>query len=146
MSHAWDEIQVGDEMKPLEWQPSSQQLVKWAGASGDYHQIHYDKDYALAQGLPGTIVHGPLKTAMLGEYARQWAGPGAWVRRVSASYRGMDQPGEQLVVRGRVARKYEEHGERLIDCEVWVAKGDQKTTTGETTVVLGRVPDAAASA
>ena len=44
----FDDVEVGAEIGPLEKHPTTQQLVKYAGASGDFYQIHYDKDFPLA--------------------------------------------------------------------------------------------------
>ena len=57
----FEDVEVGTEIGPLEKNPTTQQLVKYAGASGDFYQIHYDKDFALANKLPGVILHGALK-------------------------------------------------------------------------------------
>ncbi len=43
----WEDVEEGTEITTLEKQPTTQQLVRWAGASGDFYQIHYDKDFAL---------------------------------------------------------------------------------------------------
>ena len=52
------DVEPGQELTPLVKQPTTRQLVMYAGASGDFYEIHYDKDYALAQRLPGVILHG----------------------------------------------------------------------------------------
>ena len=57
----WDDIIEGQEIGPVVRHPTSQQLVKYAGASGDYYQIHYDKDFAQGTGLEDIILHGALK-------------------------------------------------------------------------------------
>ena len=54
----WEEIEEGMEIPPLEKQPTTQQLVKYAGASGDFYQIHYDTAFAQSTGLSGVIIHG----------------------------------------------------------------------------------------
>ena len=56
----YEDIEVGSELPALVKCPTTMQLVKFAGASGDYYQIHYDKDFAQANGLPGVIAHGWL--------------------------------------------------------------------------------------
>jgi len=66
------------------------QLVKYAGASGDYYQIHYDKDFALANGLPGVIVHGWLKLASWTD-AHDWLGERGTLEKMNASYRGINR-------------------------------------------------------
>ena len=71
----WDDVDEGTEIPPVVRHPSSQQLVKYAGASGDYYQIHYDKDFAQSTGLEDIILHGALKNAFLGSSGHRLDGP-----------------------------------------------------------------------
>ena len=86
-------------MAPLEKNPTTQQLVKYAGASGDYYQIHYDQEYARANGLPNVILHGALKNAFLGQFMTDWIGERGALKKLSAQYRGMDVPGAPSIAR-----------------------------------------------
>ena len=52
----YEDIEAGSEIPTLVKYPTTMQLVKYAGASGDYYQIHYDKDFAMANGLPGAFL------------------------------------------------------------------------------------------
>jgi len=133
----YEDVEAGYEIGPLEKSPTTQQLVRYAGASGDFYQIHYDKDFALANKLPGVILHGALKNAFLGQLMTDFAGEHGWLRKLSVQYRGMDVPGSKIVCRGRVVRKHADNGQHLVDCEIWLenAKGE-KTTPGSATVVL----------
>ena len=56
----FDKIAVGEEIPSLEKHPTTRQLVMWAGASGDYNPIHYDREFALSRSLTGVVVHGHL--------------------------------------------------------------------------------------
>jgi acyl dehydratase len=133
----FEDVEVGSEIGPLEKNPTTQQLVKYAGASGDFYQIHYDKDFALANKLPGVILHGALKNAFLGQLASDFAGELGWVRKLGVQYRGMDQPGTKVICRGKVTKKYTDAGHPAVDCEIWLenSKGE-KTTPGTATVYL----------
>ena len=133
----YEDIEVGEEITPLVKQPTTRQLVVWAGASGDYNPIHYDKDHAQSRGLGGVIVHGQLVYSFLGQLMTDWAGEGGNLRRLNCSYRGMNFPGEEITCRGKVTRKYVENGEQLVECNVWAenAQGD-KTVLGRGVVVL----------
>ena len=71
---AWDDVSEGLELGPVVRHPTSQQLVKYAGASGDYYQIHYDKDFAQGTGLEDIILHGALKNAFLGSLGHRLDG------------------------------------------------------------------------
>ena len=109
----------------------------YAGASLDFYQIHYDKDFALNNNLPGVIIHGALKNAWLGQLVTGWAGPGARLRKLSVQYRGMDVTDEDLILTGTVSRKYEEDGKHLVDCNIWLQNGKgEKTTPGAATLEL----------
>ena len=133
----FEDVEIGSEIPPLEKDPTTQQLVKYAGASGDFYQIHYDKDFALANKLPGVILHGALKNGFLGQLMTDFAGEYGWLQKLSVQYRGMDQPGSKITARGKVVKKLVEGRRHLIECDIWLenAKGE-KTTPGSATVVL----------
>ena len=133
----WEDVQEGTEITPLEKNASTQQLVRWAGASGDFYQIHYDKDFALNNNLPGQIVHGALKSAWLGQLLGDWVGEQGVIKSYGCSYRGMDVPDDSLICKGSVTKKYVEGNEHLVACDVWLenSKGE-KTTPGTAVVVL----------
>jgi acyl dehydratase len=133
----WDDVTEGLEIGPVMRHPTSQQLVMYAGASGDYYQIHYDKDYAQGTGLQDIIIHGALKNAFLGSLVTDWMGPHGNLRRLSCQYRGMDIPGHPIAAKGVVTSKYEDDGVYLVDCEIWLENEEgQRTTPGRATVSL----------
>jgi len=133
----FEDVEVGSAIGPLEKNPTTQQLVKYAGASGDFYQIHYDKDFALANKLPGVILHGALKNGFLAQLMTDFAGERGWLRKLSVQYRGMDQPGSKVACKGKVTRKYVENGDHLVDCEIWLENSrGEKTTPGTATVIL----------
>lgn len=133
----WEDIQEEQEIPSITKEPTTRQLVRYAGASGDFYEIHYDKDYALGNGLPGPILHGALKSAFLGQLVTDWIREGGTLRRLTCQYRGMDVPGDKLTASGKVSRKYQEAGRRLVDCEIWLDNGQgERTTLGSATVEL----------
>lgn len=133
----WEDVKVGMEIPALVKKPTTQQLVRWAGASGDFYQIHYDKDFALGNNLPGVIVHGALKSAWLGQLLGDWVGLKGFVKKFSCSYRGMDVPGDTLTLKGTVTGKRVEGGERLVELDIWMENGKgEKTTPGQAMVAL----------
>ncbi len=134
--HAYfQDVGPGTEIPPLVKEPTTRQLVMYAGASGDFYEIHYDQEFARAQGLPGVILHGALKSAFLGQLMTDWAGAEGRLKSLSVRYRAMDVPGDTLTCKGVVVEKDEVAG--LVHCEVWIENGEgTKTTTGEAVVVL----------
>jgi hydroxyacyl-ACP dehydratase HTD2-like protein with hotdog domain len=137
MAATWNDVTEGMEIPTLKKNCSTQQLVQWAAGSGDFYQIHYDKDFAMSTGLPGLIVHGALKHAFLGQLVHDWVGNTGRIRKFGCSYRGMDYPTKDILCKGVVKRKYEENGEKLVDLEIWTENPEgQKTTPGFATVRL----------
>ncbi|BCJ64599.1 MaoC family dehydratase [Polymorphospora rubra] len=49
-------------------------LVRYAGASGDFNPIHWNERFANGVGLPGVIAHGMLTMALTGRAVTEWAG------------------------------------------------------------------------
>ena len=132
----WEEIKVGSEISPLVKKPTPRQLVQWAGASGDFYEIHYDKDVALKNNLPSTIIHGALKSAWFGQLLGDWVGEKGRVLKYGCSYRGMDVPGDTLTCKGKVTRKYVDGNDKLVEAEIWLENDKGEITTQGTALVL----------
>ena len=133
----FEDVSEGQEIPKLVQNCDSQRLVLWAAGSGDYYQIHYDKDFAQKTGLPDRITHGALKHALLGRLLDEWSGDGGRVRRVACSYRGMDAIDKDVTCRGIVTGKRQENGSNVVDLEVWTEDPDgNKTTPGTAAVEL----------
>ena len=133
----WQDVEEGMEIPTLVKNPTTRQLVRYAGASGDFYEIHYDKDFAIGNNLPGPILHGALKNAFLGQLVTDWIGEGGTLRRLACQYRGMDEPGKPLYCKGKVTRKYLDNGRYLVDCDIWLENSEGQTTTpGSATVEL----------
>jgi acyl dehydratase len=112
------------------------QLVKYAGASGDYNLIHTDDETARRVGLDGVIAHGMLSMAFLGEYLCWLAGPES-VRRLSVRFVEMVRPGDTLTCRGRVKERTTSDGVRRLQLEVWTEnQRSERVTVGEAEVQL----------
>lgn len=133
----YEDVMVDSEIPPLVKEPTTRQLVMWAGASGDYYAIHYDKDFAQSKGLTGVIVHGQLVASFLGQLITDWIGEQGNLRKLTCNYRGMNFPGEAIICQGKVSKKYVENGEHYIECNIWAenAKGE-KTVTGKAIVII----------
>jgi acyl dehydratase len=110
------------------------QLVKYAGASGDYNLIHTDDETARTVGLDGVIAHGMLSMAFLGEYLCWLAGPES-VRRLSVRFNEMVRPGDTLTCRGRVKERTTRDAVVQLQLEVWAEnQRAERVTIGEAEV------------
>jgi acyl dehydratase len=127
-------VEVGQEIPELLKHPTTRQLVQYAGAQGDFYEIHYDQAYAQSVGLPGVILHGLLKAGFLGQLVTAWLGGRGKLKTFEVSYRGVDAPGHPYRCRGRVTRV----DGAEVELEIWGEneQGD-RTTVGRATVELG---------
>lgn len=135
MSENFNVIEIGTRIPPLVKHPTTRQLVMWAGASGDYNPIHYDKDFAVSQNLPGVVVPGQLITAFLGQMLADWMGTSGCLRKLAVSYKGMNFPGDAITCCGVVAGKSSQNGYGLITLEVWAENSKGERTVVGTAVV-----------
>ena len=115
----------------------------YAGASGDFVPIHYDKDKAIAAGHHKVIVHGALKSAFIAQMIALWIGDSGRLTELSVSYRAIDYADDPLTCRARVTSKRLEGATGYVEIEVSLenSKG-HVTTTGRARVALPVRPTA----
>jgi acyl dehydratase len=74
----YDDVQVGDQLPARTIEVRRVDLVRYAGASGDFNPIHWNQRFALEVGLPDVIAHGMFTMASAVEVVTAWSGdPGA---------------------------------------------------------------------
>ena len=144
----WEDIEIGTEIAPLAKIATTQMLVKWAGASGDFNPVHYDNAYAATKGAGQIIVHGALKRQWLIQLMTDWMGEQGTLKKFSCQYGAMDyprhmktmtepQPGETWFCKGKITKKYAVDNQHFIDCKIWLENSkDEITTSGKATVIL----------
>ncbi|MET8351114.1 MULTISPECIES: MaoC family dehydratase [unclassified Micromonospora] len=62
------------ELPAKTFQVTRADLVRYAGASGDFNPIHWSDRFATKVGLPGVIAHGMFTMALVGRAVTEWAG------------------------------------------------------------------------
>jgi acyl dehydratase len=60
--------------EPQTFRVTRADLVRYAGASGDFNPIHWSERFATKVGLPGVIAHGMFTMALAGRAVTAWAG------------------------------------------------------------------------
>ena len=126
-------IAVGQELPELVKHPTTRQLVQYAGAQGDFYEIHYDQEFARSVALPGVILHGLLKAAFLGQLVTDWLGERGRLITFEVSYRGVDSPNHPYRCRGRVTNV----DGAAVELEVWGEdESGKRTTVGTATVQM----------
>ncbi|WP_018347746.1 MaoC/PaaZ C-terminal domain-containing protein [Longispora albida] len=114
-------------------------LVRYAGASGDFNPIHWSDRVAAEAGLPGVIGHGMLTMALAARAVTEWTGdPGALVAYTVKFTKPVEVPddeqGAELAVSGVV--KKVEGGVAQVDLTVSAA-GERVLTAARAQVRAG---------
>jgi acyl dehydratase len=72
-------VEPGAALPPLVVRVTRADLVRYAGASGDFNPIHWSERFAVRVGLPNVIGHGMLTMALAGRVLTSWVGDPAAV-------------------------------------------------------------------
>ena len=131
----WDDVREGDELGGYSLELTATRIVLHVSGSQDWNPLHHDVAHARSAGHPNIFVNTGFTTACFGRLLSDYAGERGWVKKLSMQMRRMNHPGDVLAMKGRVVRKYEEGGERLVDLEVWVENGRIGVTSPGTATV-----------
>ncbi|EMJ99986.1 MaoC family dehydratase [Leptospira sp. WS58.C1] len=132
----FDKYEVGQELPPLKVDTVTHaHLVRYAGASGDFNPIHNDPDFARKTGLDGTIAHGMFVMAQIGRLCTSWADQ-KQIKEFGVTFKAMTKPGQTLTCSGKIKRKKEENGEKLLTVAVEAAdESGEVKASGELVVI-----------
>ena len=130
------DVTVGMEAPVLRHTLTRTDLVRYAGASGDYNPMHHDEVKATAAGQPSVFGHGMLSMGFLGSAITAFAGAGSVVE-YSVRFARQTWPGEELITRVVVSAIREVEGDHLVDLDVSLANADgEEKVIGSATVSL----------
>jgi acyl dehydratase len=140
MALSFDEVKEGQAIPPFVVEKLTRtDLVKYAGASGDFNPIHHDEDFAKAAGNPTVFGHGMLTAGFVARCITDFVGVEN-LRRYKVRFATRVWPGDTITCSGKVTRRYEEGGEHRIDGEVVATnqKGETAVAGSFTAAVPGR--------
>lgn len=97
-------LKEGQELPELVNSPITRvQLVKYAGASGDFNPLHTVDSFAEKAGLDGVIAHGMLSMGFIGKYVREIIAEHGDIKKISVRFSRMAKPGDTLTCSGKVS-------------------------------------------
>lgn len=115
---SFDDVQEGTELPKFVVENLTRtDIVKYAGASGDFNPIHHDQTFAASAGYPGVFAHGMLSAGFAGKCVTDFVGR-ANLRLFKVSFRAQVWPGDTITCSGKVTKKLEKDGEKRIEGEV----------------------------
>ena len=130
-SPRFHDLHEGAEIASRQYPVTRRDLVRYAGASGDFNPIHWNQRIATSVGLPDVIAHGMLTMALAGRYLTEWAGDPAAVTEYGVRFSAPvvvpdDDKGATVEVSGVVTGKLDD-GKVTVD--VTARSGDTKVLT-----------------
>ena len=139
MTRHFEDVKAGDPIPPFVVEKISRtDLVRYAGASGDFNPIHHDEEFARAAGNPTVFGHGMLTAGFLARCITDFVGAGN-LRRYKVRFATRVWPGDTITCQGAVTRCYEDEGEGHIDGEVSAVNQKGETAvSGTFTAALPR--------
>lgn len=124
-------VRVGEDLPALEIGPVSRtDIVRFAGAGGDFNPLHHDPEFAAKAGFPDVIAMGQLQAGLLAGWLTDWCGV-EHLRELEVRFRAPVHLGAVLRFTGQVVGLSEEDDEP-------VAVLDLLASAGETAVVRAR--------
>jgi acyl dehydratase len=122
------DVEVGERLPVRSFPITRADLIRYAGASGDFNPIHWNPRFAVEVGLPDVIAHGMFTMATAVRAVTDWVGdPGAvveyGVRFTKPVVVPDDGVGALLRVEGVVLEKLDD---RLVRVELTARSGDDK--------------------
>lgn len=135
----FEDVQVGDTIpKLVKPGVTHLQLVRYAGASGDFNPLHTDPKIGEMIGTGGIIAHGMLIMGFVGEMLSDYVGP-AVLRKFAVRFKGMTHLDDVITCTGSITEKSEVDGEARISGKVQAVdqNGDLKVA-GTFVAVLPR--------
>jgi len=132
----YSELQEGQVLESLKKPTVTKvQLVKYAGASGDFNPLHTDDEFAQSIGMPGVIAHGMLVMGFLGEYVMQLAGTEAEPTNFRMRFGAITRPGDEITCSAVVRNVYAKDGNQYAELELKAEKAPEKVVgSGQATL------------
>ena len=132
----YEDVKLGDEIPSLVKHPTLVQLVKYAGAIGDYSPYNYDREYARSIGYPDVLVTGSLILGFLAQMVTEWIGEYGFLKKLSCSHRAIRHPCRDIICKGTVTNKYIVGGQGHVECEIWAENASGETSTPGAALVI----------
>ena len=131
----FDGVAVGDTADELRHTLTRTDLVKYAGASGDFNPMHTDEVASRAAGLPSVFGHGMFTMGILAKAITDYVGVGN-LKSYKVRFTKQTWPDEVLTTKVTVTGKREEGSEKLVDLECEVTNGDGETKVAGSAVAI----------
>lgn len=95
-------MKVGDTLPTYEKTFTTVDLFAYGAATWDWHRMHYDAEYARGKGFSAPVIDGQMYGAVFASVAMKWAGPRAFMTKMSLKMKSMAFAGDTLRAEGSI--------------------------------------------
>ena len=95
-------MNIGEELPELTIELTPTLIISTAIASRDYQDVHHDRDLAQQRGSKDIFMNILSTNGFVGRFITDWAGPDAFIRKVSIRLGVPNYPGDTMRMTGRV--------------------------------------------
>ena len=95
-------VKVGDQVPVLTKHCTLTSMIAYAGATWDWHRLHYDHEYLESMGLAAPVVDGQVFGAYVVQAIQDWLGDSAFISELDFRYAGLVFAEEHVQVSGEV--------------------------------------------
>jgi acyl dehydratase len=97
-----NQVKVGDQVPALTKHCTLTSMIAYAGATWDWHRLHYDQEYLASKGLKAPVVDGQVFGAYVVQAIQDWLGESAFISELDFRYAGLVFAEEHVQVSGEV--------------------------------------------
>lgn len=126
MKRYWDTLEIGDVLPAIVKKPISRlQIAQFAAASEEFSPLHLDDEHAKAAGFNSAYAPGLMALGFAEESLRAFAS-NMRIVSLTGTFQRLIWPGDTLIAKGLLLRRYQKHDEHRIQFSVWCENQHQE--------------------
>lgn len=131
----FSDVNVGDDLPPLDIEITPRLIVGAAIASRDYQNVHHDKAGAQDLGSPDIFMNILTTNGLVGRYVTDWAGPHSFLKKVAIKLGAPNYPGDNMKLTGTLTSANAD--DQVVEIDIKGKNSMGYHVTGTVSVMLG---------
>ena len=132
----WNDVNEGDELPAQTREITRTTIVATAISTRDFELVHHDHEAAHKAGAQDIFLNILSTGGFIGKYITDWTGPEGRLKKIDIKLGATVYPGDTLTSTGKVAKKYQDGDQNLVDVEYALSVAMGPHAWGTVTMVL----------
>ena len=132
----WDDVAEGDELPVETREITRTTIIATAIATRDFTPVHHDHEAAQREGAKDIFLNILSTGGLVGKYLTDWSGPEGELKKITIRLGATVFPGDTLTSTGKIAKKYTEGDQHLVDVDFNLSVAMGPHAWGTATVAL----------